>query len=153
MTDENTRDTSAQLFSVGGPIDRCKVSLRIFGDDLDPDEISSILLCEPSRKTKKGEIVADDGEGHQRISPRGSWHLELAGDDDLGLEEQVLKLLACVTADSDVWRRLTLQYKVDLFCGLFVNAGSWNRGFSLSPKVLRELAERNLEIGLDIYAP
>lgn len=152
MTDANDTDSSALLFSIGAPIDRCKVSLRIFGDDLDPDEISRILLCEPSSKTKKGEIVADDGKGNQRISPHGSWRLELAENDELGLEEQVLKLLSSVTADSAVWRRLTVQYKVDLFCGVFLNAGSWNRGFSLSPKVLKELAERNLEIGFDIYA-
>ena len=49
--------------------------------------------------------------------------------------------------------RVTVQYRVDLFCGVFLNEGSWNRGFSLSPKVLKELAERNLEIGFDIYAP
>jgi Domain of unknown function (DUF4279) len=153
MSGANNRDISAQLFSVGGPIDRCKVSLRIVGDDLDPDQISSLLKCEPSSKTRKGEIVADDGEGRQRISPLGSWRLESAESEQVDLEEQVLKLLSRVIEDPEVWQRLTTQYKVDLFCGVFLNEGSWNRGFSLSPAVLKELAERNLEIGFDIYAP
>ena len=153
MTDANRRDISTQLFSVGGPIDRCKVSLRIIGDDLDPDQISSLLECEPSSKTRKGEIVADDGTGRQRISPFGSWRLESTESEQVDLEEQVLKLLSRVIEDPEVWLRLTNQYKVDLFCGVFLDEGSWNRGFSLSPGVLKELAERNLEIGFDIYAP
>ncbi|HSE25410.1 MAG TPA: DUF4279 domain-containing protein, partial [Pyrinomonadaceae bacterium] len=72
--------------------------------------------------------------------------------EDLALEEQVLKILSRVTEKREVWQRLTQQYKVDLFCGVFLNEGSWNRGFSLSPTILKELAARNLKIGFDIYS-
>jgi hypothetical protein len=126
------------------------VSLRIFGDDLDPDEISRMLMCEPTDKIKKGEIIVGRATGNQRISPFGSWRLESAEDESLDLEEQILKLLSCVIRDPEVWSQLTQKYKVDLFCGLFLD--DLNRGFSLSPEVLKELAERNLELGFDIYA-
>ena len=155
MTDTNNNligANNAQFVSVGGPLDRVKVTLRIFGEELDPDEISSALMCEPSGKTKKGEIVAEDGKGNRRISPFGSWRLQSTESEHVDLEEQVLKLLSRVVADPDVWRKLTHQYKVDLFCGLFLNEGCVNRGFSLSAKVMKELAKRNLEIGFDIYA-
>ena len=145
-------NSETQLVSVGGPIERVKVTLRIVGDELDPDEISGVLKCEPTSKAWKGEILAGDSKGHQRVSRFGSWLLNSAESEHVGLEEQVLKLLSRVNADREVWQRLTQQYKVDLFCGVFLNEGSWNRGFALSPKVLKELAERNLEIGFDIYA-
>src|SRR6185295_2198397 len=106
---------------------------------------------EPSSKARKGDLVGPDNQGHQRASPFGSWVLNSAESEHVDLEEQVLQLLSRVNPDREVWQRLTRQYKVDLFCGVFLNAGSLNRGFSLSPKVLKELAERNLEIGFDIY--
>jgi hypothetical protein len=49
-----------------------------------------------------------------------------------------------------IWRHLTMTYKVDPFCGLFMEAE--NRGFALSAATCKELADRNLEIGFDIYA-
>jgi len=39
----------------------------------------------------------------------------------------------------------------DVFCGLLLDG--WNRGFELSPDLLIKLANRNLRIGFDIYAP
>jgi hypothetical protein len=42
MNSESLQEDSNHLVSVGGSIDRAKVSLRIFGDDLEPDEISRI---------------------------------------------------------------------------------------------------------------
>jgi Domain of unknown function (DUF4279) len=152
MTDsDNNSNGGSELFSVGGPVERVKVSLRIFGEDLDPDEISVLLNCEPTRKARKGDVVAEV-EGHQRVSPFGSWLLGSTESESVDLEEQVLKLLPRVSPDRGVWQRLTQDYKVDLFCGVFLNEGSWNRGFSLTPKVLKELADRNLMIGFDIYA-
>ena len=44
---------------------------------------------------------------------------------------------------------LTRRFKVDLFCGLQME--EWNRGLSFSPETLRRVAERGLELGLDIY--
>ena len=154
MDDTNKKELAkneSQLFSVGGPLERAKVTLRVFGNELDPDEISYLLQCEPTSKARKGDIVDDDGKGHQRVSPIGKWSLHSGEPEDLALEEQVLKILSRVTEKREVWQRLTQQYKVDLFCGVFLNEGSWNRGFSLSPTILKELAARNLEIGFDIY--
>jgi len=150
MDDRNRSES--QLFSVGGPIERAKVTLRVIGDELDPDEITNLLQCEPTSKARKGDMVAADGKGPQRVSPIGRWSLHSEEPEDLALEDQVLKILSRVAEKREVWERLTQQYKVDLFCGVFLNEGTWNRGFSLSPTVLKELAARNLEIGFDIYS-
>ena len=105
MTDRDNNsivDSEARLFSVGGPIERVKVTLRVFGDDLDPDEISGVLGCEPTRKARKGDVVGADYNAHQRVSPFGSWELNSGEREHLELEEKVLKLLSRVNPDREV---------------------------------------------------
>ena len=95
MTDPDNNsivDSDVRLFSVGGPIERVKVTLRIFGEELDPDEISKMLRCEPTHQARKGDTVAADNKGHQRVSPFGIWGLNSMESEDVDLEEQVLKL-------------------------------------------------------------
>lgn len=151
MNSESLRKDSNHLVSVGGSIDRVKVSLRIFGDDLEPDGISRILNCEPTSKTKRGEISVGRVTGIRRVAPIGSWLLDSAEDESVDLEEQVLTLLSRVSRDLNVWKELAQKYKVDLFCGLFLD--EFNRSCWLTQKVLKEMSERNLKIGFDIYAP
>jgi hypothetical protein len=151
MNTEFLQRDSDHHASFGGPIDQAKVSLRIFSDDLEPDEISCILNCEPTYKSKKGEIIVGPVTGNQRIAPIGMWSLESAEDESVDLEEQILTLLSRMSGDLNVWKALTQKYKVDLFCGLFLD--EVNRSFWLTPEVLKAITERNLKIGFDIYAP
>ncbi len=58
-------------------------------------------------------------------------------------------LLARLPSDRDFWASMTSTYSVDVFCGVFLVAA--NRGFTISAEVSKLLAERNLEIGFDIY--
>ena len=48
-----------------------------------------------------------------------------------------------------LWRRLTKNYKVDFFVGLSMPA--LNKGFTLSPQVMKYLGDRGIEAGFDIY--
>jgi hypothetical protein len=67
------------------------------------------------------------------------------------LAEQIETLLARLTGDVEIWRSLTEQFEVDLFCGLFLE--TTNRGLELPASLLRALGNRNLRMGFDIYAP
>ena len=151
INSDSANEDSERVVSFGGPVDRVKVSLRVFGDDLDPDEVSRVLGCEPSGETRKGDVTVGGVTGRRRVAPCGSWHLASTEDQSVETEEQVSKLLSRLSSDLDVWKELTRKYRVDLFCGLFLN--EFNRGFSLSSGLLKELAERNLKIEFDIYAP
>ena len=151
INSDSANEDSGRAVSFGGPVDKVKVSLRVFGDDLDPDEVSRLLGCEPSSETRKGDIIVGRVTGRQRVAPCGSWLLASTEDESVETEEQVSKLLSRLSSDLDVWKELTQKYRVDLFCGLFLN--EFNRGFSLSSGLLKELAERNLKIEFDIYAP
>jgi hypothetical protein len=121
-------------FWFGGPVDRFKITLRVRGEDLVPDDVSSLLQCAPT------------GAKH------GRWSLQLESTecsptDDV--EDGIKRLLARLPSDSGVWASLTTRYEVDLFCGLFL--ASANRGFELSPQVMKLLADRGIEVGFDIY--
>ncbi len=132
----------------GGPVDSAQVTLRVFGKDVDPNEITRLFGCEPSSSARTGAVL--NVNGHTRIVREGYWRLE-SERASTDIEEQIPLLLGRVTDDLGIWRSLTLRHRVDLFCGLFLDAD--NRGFDLSPSVLRQLADRELKVGFDIYAP
>jgi hypothetical protein len=138
-----------RLVQVGGRIDRGCASLRLFGDSLDPDEITRLLGCHLTESRRKGDVIPD--KRYHRVASTGSWRLDGALPDTTDIEEQLLGLLAAVTSDLKVWRRLTGEFDVDIFCGLFLD--ECNRGFSLSPQLSRMLGERGIEVGFDVYGP
>jgi hypothetical protein len=123
------------------------VSMRIFGDNLDPAEVTDLLRCNPSKAARTGDVVTGRS-GRSRRVRRGYWLLSTEAST-VDLEEQIVALLARVTADGTVWQDLTRRFDVDLFCGVF-SAGS-QLGVILSPRVHRLLAERNLTLCFDIY--
>jgi hypothetical protein len=118
----------------GGPVDTFRITLRISGDDLDPEQVSALLGCVPTR------------------AKRGQWHLML-DSRDLGesyeIDDGVKVLLERLPADLSVWAGLTSSYKVDLFCGLFLEAD--NRGIEIPAEILKLLSDRRIPMGFDIY--
>ena len=61
-----------------------------------------------------------------------------------------MRLPRRVSDDPAAWEVLTKKYKAEVFCGLFLDAE--NRECWLSADALRQLAERGLDLGFDIYA-
>jgi hypothetical protein len=134
---------------VGGPVQEATVSLRVFGDDLDPAEVTNSLGSPPTKALRKGDLIPDSR--YHLEARTGSWRLESPADKSTDLSKQIDVLLDLVTSDVEVWRKLTARYSVDLFCGIFLD--TFNRGFELPPKLLHRLAERGLRIGFDLYGP
>jgi hypothetical protein len=134
----------------GGPVDRFRITLRLSGDDLDPERISELLGCAPTRAHRKGLPIF--GQEGARNAKTGQWHLTIEsrdGDEQGDLEDGIRALLERLPSDLDLWARLTNAYSADLFCGLFLQAE--NRGFGISAEISRLVAERHLNIGFDIY--
>jgi hypothetical protein len=133
----------------GGPVDSASVSLRIFGEDVDPVEISMLLGCEPTEAARTGETLTRPN-GRTRMVSMGFWSLS-SDRQATDLADQIESLLAKLTNDAAVWQSLTERFDVDLFCGLFLE--TTNRGVSLPAHLMTALGERGLRIGFDIYAP
>jgi hypothetical protein len=146
---------------IGGPIDSVRVSLCLYGDDLDPDKVTTLLGCRPTTAGRKGEPLISLGKvckvpsvqqreqpiRKPRISRIGVWILssERSATD---AEEQIQALLQRVTDDPAAWEQLS-GYRIKIDCSLTLRA--WNRGLELSSALIQQLAERRLGLSFDIY--
>lgn len=131
-------------------LESSRACLRIFGNDLVPDEISALLGTTPTKAQARGEVLRSDN-GRERLAKCGGWRLEASDTTPEDTDAQVWQLLSRLTNDLAVWRDISARYEVDLFCGWFM-AGS-NDGARLSPETLLALGERGIALSLDIYAP
>jgi hypothetical protein len=131
--------------SLAGPpdVDATAVSLRFFGDDLDPDEVSRLLGSDSTHGRKKGAPLPGGA-----TAETGSWLLSSQRLSKNALEDQLHALFDRLTPDLAVWASLAERFRGDVFCGLW--AADWNRGVALSARALGRIAERRLAIGFDI---
>lgn len=132
-------------------IGRVRASLRVFGDTLEPEEVSALLGHKPTRQHRKGDKI--DGRGGAKrdaIEPTGAWILDSALSERIDVEEHVEVLLSSLSNDMDEWASLTDRFSASIHCGLFLD--QYNEGFELSPRVAQGLSERGLVIAFDIYS-
>ncbi|WP_312319875.1 DUF4279 domain-containing protein [Stenotrophomonas sp.] len=123
-------------------------SLRFFGDDLVPDEITALLGTSPTQSHLKGQELIGRRTGNKLIAKTGSWRLRAIDRAPEDLEGQIFEILDQLTQDLSVWASLS-RYQPDLFCGLFM--GSSNDGISLSAKALLAIGQRGISLDLDTY--
>jgi hypothetical protein len=127
-----------------GPLAKTSVSLRVFGNPLDPAEITRLLGKPPTKAYATGEALPSGF-----VPPHGSWRLHSFDGNDL--DRQVAALLEQLTDDLSVWHDLVARFSVDLFCGLFMDDA--NEGLSLRAETLAVIGARRLTVALDLYAP
>ena len=125
----------------------CKATLRIFGDALVPDEITHVLGCAPTHARRKGDIIRGKTSGREHIAPTGTWQLE--ANDAADLEGQIAHILDRLTPDPNARARLSQKFRIDLFCGIFMDRA--NEGVALSSSTLAALGGRGIELSFDIY--
>jgi hypothetical protein len=128
-------------------IARVRVSLRVFGDSLEPEEVSALLGREPTRCHRKGDKIDPNGRS---VEPTGAWILDSGLSEKAEIEDHVEALLAPVSNDSDEWASLTSRFSASILCSAFLD--QYNEGFELSPRLAQSLAERGLVIAFDIYS-
>jgi len=133
----------------GGDPDGVGLCLRVFGDDLDPDEVTRVLGHAPSRSERKGERVEAVAGLTARIARTGSWTLHYAIEPKATIEEGIQKLLEDLPSDDAIWQSLAQRHKIDLFCDVFVRGV--NQGFVLAPNILELLGRRRIGLAIDIF--
>ena len=125
------------------------LTLRFYGDDLDPQELSDRLGATPTRAFLKGAKLLSAG-GSERIAKTGQWRLTIEADAPEDLETLVARLFDGLNPEQDAWIDLSERFAGELFIGFFL--GSSNEGVPISRQTLNSIASRGLGIGLDIYA-
>lgn len=131
----------------GGDVDRVAVTLRVAGDDLDPDTVTRRLLVAPSFAARKGDERRSAGRTVRQRTGVWTLRLDVAADWTLGVAME--RLLDQLPAPGPVWDELATRYRLEVFCALYLQA--WNRGFVLEPEQLARMAERRLVLGVDVY--
>jgi hypothetical protein len=126
---------------------RSKATLRIIGDGLVPDEITRRLGCNPTHAQAKGDVIRKNGR--ERIAVTGMWRLKAEERDPEDLNVQIAEIFGRLNPDPNVWASLSREFRMDLFCGLFMARG--HDGVSLSPEALVALGSRGVKLALDIY--
>ena len=129
---------------------RAVATLRIGGASLIPSEVSALLGAEPTLARIKGQEILSKS-GNTRIAKAGQWHLHATDTEPENLDAQVAEILGKLTSDLSVWVDLSNRFKMDLFCGWFMNES--NEGVEITPNTLNQLGERGIKLGIDIYAP
>lgn len=139
------RGAEESVVSVGGPVDEAQPTLCVYGDDLDPDDVTRLLGSPPSRSHRKGDVLGSKGARART----GAWLLESSSPASGDLEARILELLTHVTTDAEAWRQLSQGRTVRMSCMLTLR--EWSRGLSLSADLLADLANRRVELDFSIY--
>ncbi|MGK9232918.1 DUF4279 domain-containing protein [Inquilinus limosus] len=125
-------------------------TLRFFGDDLDPDELTRLLGSEPSVGVRKGETFRYHQSARRDVQARtGSWRLRVERRSPGDLDGQIIELLSPLCQDLAVWRDLSARFEADIFCGLFLD--KTNEGMDLRSETLVMVGSRGLTLAFDIY--
>ena len=134
------------LTEVGGPIDEVNVTLALYSEELEPEEISRALGVEPTSAHRRGESPGPSSPP----APSGAWLLSEHGRDAELAEAIIDRLLEQLPEDPAVWRDLRMRHDIQVRLGLHMTG--WNKGLSIPLKQLTRIAELGASIEFDIYA-
>ena len=103
-----------------GTVGQSALSLRFFGDDLDPQEVSDLLGAQPTSSYRKGDVrtrTRSDGvvvrtapDGSEGIRKYGMWNMNAAPQEPADLDGQIYEIFGQLTDDLAVWRDLTSRF-------------------------------------------
>ncbi|PUA80511.1 DUF4279 domain-containing protein [Nocardioides currus] len=126
---------------------RAVASLRVVGDDLQPDDVSALLGCAPTNAWAKGDTLTSHGAS--RTARFGMWSLQAEEAEPGDLDAQVAAILSRLTQDETVWAEVGYRYDLDLFCGWFMKYG--NEGTTIGPDTMSALGRRGIPLDIDLY--
>ncbi len=130
---------------VGGLPDEVRVSLCVYGDDLDPSHVTRLLGCAPTDAHRKGELNRGG-----RPYRSGAWILTEEGHAPEDPDALTRRLLMRLPSDEETWGKLGADLRVELRFGVLFEG--WNRGFHLSPEVIAQIAVMAATVSFDLYA-
>lgn len=130
---------------------RIKLSFRVMGRELDPDEVSAALCLPPDDCHRRGDPHLGKGGGRRIGNFReGIWMLRSHVEPEATLEAHLTSILQQLSGREAILRRFRESgLRTDLFVGVF--GITYSCGFSLPPELARPLSELGLTIGFDLY--
>jgi len=146
MKSRSTVDIADLVGPVGGNVDEAKLTLGIYGRDLDPRELSVTMECEPTSSYRRGDRRINGLEPW----PNGAWLLILEGRRPTTPDQLVGALMKKVRHEAGFWDELRSRYTVRISLAIFVV--QWTSGFELAPSSVAFLSNTGAKFGLTVYA-
>ena len=137
---------SSALVDVGGPVDELSACLAVYGENLDPGDVTSLLGVDPTESFRRGYRRRPAS----REMPHGAWFLIIRAVNHPDPGALIGALLSKLPDDAETWRQMNDRYKVQLRIGIHMQG--WNKGFSFDAKTASQLAAIGAEVTFDIYA-
>ena len=131
-------------------LQRAIVSVTISGDDLVPSEVTELLGGPPRLAVSKDEAFLAS-HGKEITARTGMWQFGGDWETPPHLDRQISAVLSALTGDMSAWREMTSRYQCYLSVGGYFH--DWTGGMTLVPNTSKLLADRNLAIDFDLYAP
>ncbi len=127
--------------SVGGPL-RTSVSLRIFGERLDPEDVTAALGCPPTQAYRKGDRV-----GPRTPNPRnkGMWLYRCS----TGTLDAQLRAVLGILPEQSTWECLVAGQTADVYCTAEMDGDVG--GLFIDANLLTELGRRGIGLNVEIY--
>lgn len=135
------------MAEVGGPIDEVNVTLALYGEELEPHDISRALGVEPTSAHRRGERRG----GRSPPYSSGAWFLREQGRDSELAEAIIDRLFKQLPTEPALWHDLRAQHNIQFRFGLHMTR--WNKGLSI-PVVeqITRIAALGASMEFDIYA-
>jgi len=131
-------------------IEDAMVGFSLSGEGLDPHQVTALLGITPSRIHSRGDLVS------ARVQPAtyhraGLWSLDADTPGHLPVPEQLRSLLQKLVPVADRIRSLSRAgITAEVRCGIFPSRPQ--AGTTLSPDIMRGIAELDASFGLTIYS-
>lgn len=132
--------------SAGGEVDECSILLRFLGEDLEPDTVTALLGIPPTQSGRKGDLTPN----RLRNESTGIWVLVCERTTDSADQQIGLLLDVDLPQDISIWQSLSQCCSATMKVSLFI--ARWTRGATLSQTTLQKLADRGLNLQVEIYA-
>jgi hypothetical protein len=87
------------IAEIGGSVDESGICIAVYGHDLDPEDVTSRLGCNPTHSHRRGDIYQPGSQPFEG----GAWLLEERGHAPTEPEQLVRRLLMRLPADKTVW--------------------------------------------------
>jgi hypothetical protein len=129
---------------VAEPYFHFSATLRIHGDGLDLDAITTAMGLQPTHRHKKGDSRRPGGQPYRE----DAWHYSADLPEDAPLDEHLQALWADVAPAREFLLSMKARYSVDVFCGYRSNHD--HAGFQVEQKSLAIFNALEIPFGVSV---
>jgi hypothetical protein len=133
--------------NVGGEGTVKSLALTVYGDDLDPDELSQFFGVTPSSSNRKGDPRRREGQAPYRS---GAWIFSIDAESGERIDDLTRRLRTAIPQKPEAWAQVSSRHKVALSFRLLTHG--WNNDFELSAETVAFAALLGASVYMDVYA-